>query len=205
MRSFFVDATTNMSTIIDAVTDTTEVAKCTASKQSSGKNKPNRGSIAACPNFAADDSPLLHGRNGPAASAAAAPIETAASPRQTSSSPARVRAERALANLRDAAQQLGVRHLAAAAAAAAAELASRGTAGAATTARLRWELRRAEAAWCAAGCAGTARAVVAAVAAVAPAGGAFRSLPGALRFRRSESASDSDPARPRAAGRSAGR
>jgi hypothetical protein len=122
------------------------------------------------------DSALSDGRNIPAAAG-----EAAHQPDDCCHG-----AARALANLRDAAQQLGAHSLAAAANAAAANVAeARGggrlRANAAAIARVRRELRRAEAAWSAVDCVGTARAVSIAVRSVFP-GGAFRPPPLALRF-----------------------
>jgi hypothetical protein len=129
---------------------------------------------------------LSEGRNVPAAAGEAA----------HRAGGGRSDAARALANLRDAAQQLGAHSLAAAAASAAAALeptaaaaetrSGRGcadaAAAAAALARVRRELRRAEAAWAAAECSGTARAVRVAVQSVF-AGGAFLPPPLTLRFR----------------------
>jgi hypothetical protein len=201
MQSFFVDSNAKIAEIIDAVANTTETATNTSCKQGTGLNKRMNGPITACFDSPADDLLLLHGRNGPATGAT---IKTAAGVSQTCSSPTILSAERALGNLRDAAQQLGIRHLAAAAADAVTKLSqpmNRGKPGvlltSGTAARLHWELLRAEAAWWAADRSSTARVVVTAVSTIVPAGGAFRPMSGALRFSRV-----SDRARP--AGLSAG-
>ena len=192
MRSFFVDADANIRAIIDAVTPTTEVSTSTTCKQGSGLlSKPTNGaSNTSNLSYAAVDSPLFQGRNGPASTSGAA-NNTAAVVSATSCSAERFRADLALANLRDAAQQLGLRHLAASANTTAAELeqpimrhSKAGAQTPGTAARLLWELRRAEAAWRAADFSGTVRVVVKAVSTVASAGGPFRPMSGALRFRR---------------------
>ena len=172
MRSFFSDAAAN----IRAATINDDDHRNFPSQSS----KADCGLSGACFDIAAVDPSLYNGRNGPANGSSSFDSGKTVGA-------ARVNAERTLANLRDAAQQLGVRHLAAAAAAELGHPTSRGKAGtlpASTAARLLWEVRRAEASWSAADCSGTTRAVASAVSTIVPAGAVFRPMSGALQFHR---------------------
>ena len=181
MQLFFAKAYATIRTIVDAADNSTGVSTIPSCKQGAGLSKSTYGDSVA------DDLFVLHGRNGPASGAN---VKTVGSESQSKSGSARFCDELALANLRDSAQQLGVRYLAAAAAAAVAELGQpaglikSGLPVATTAARLLWELRRAEAAWSAAECSGTARVVITAVSTIASAGGALRPMSAALRFQR---------------------
>jgi hypothetical protein len=185
MQSFFAQAKADISAFNCFFPLHIDPTAASASSSYSASGRSTEAHIAA--DARADhaiilDSAVFRGRNAPAAAGDAAhPPEGG-----------RHGAARALANLRDAAQQLGAHSLSAVAAAAAAAVAAaeahsggrRGPAAAATAAvaRVRRELRRAEAAWAAVDSVGTARAVRVAVQSVFS-GSALRPPPLALRFR----------------------
>jgi hypothetical protein len=184
MQSFFAGASAVVD--CDVGTDRDNASKIQRSSCSAAAYLADAGADGA----SAFQRAMSEGRNAPAAAADAC----AADAGHPADGAARAWA---LVNMCDAAQQLGAHSLAAAASRAAAASAAAVSAGArggcakadaaagaaAALARVRRELRRAEAAWSAVDCTGTARAVCVAIASVVP-GGASPPPTLSLRFHR---------------------